>query len=149
MAQSKEEEEKKSAMVTKQKWRTVSSRLPIWRPAINNTGKYPNPIRDAYRVFHSKIEPGDRVSPMAIGIRLKTKVGEPVKGNGETLILQEREVGLTGKGAIPFSGSRRRRTPLAERQLPSRKDNLPSSKGTRRVKKGIRGGVGKLGELLP
>jgi hypothetical protein len=67
---------------------------------INSTEIHPNPVRDAYRVFHPKIEPGDRVSPKAIGIRLKTRVGEPVQGDGETLILREKAP--AGKGAIHF-----------------------------------------------
>ena len=63
---------------------------------------YPNPIRDAYRVFHPKIEPSDRVSPKAIGIRLKTRVGEPVKGDGETLILRREKAASQGKAPYIF-----------------------------------------------
>ena len=74
---------------------------------------YPNPVRDAYRVFHPKIEPSDRVSPKAIGIRLKTRVGEPVKGDGETLILGGRRRPRRERRRT-FSGSRRRRTPRRE-----------------------------------
>ena len=71
-------------------------------PTINNTSMYPNPVRDAYRVFHPKIEPGDRVSPKAIGIRLKTRVGEPVKGDGETLILRREKAASQGKAPYIF-----------------------------------------------
>ena len=71
-------------------------------PDINDTAMCPNPIRDAYRVFHPKIEPGDRVSPIAIGIRLKTRVGEPVKGDGETLILRREKAATQGKAPYVF-----------------------------------------------
>jgi hypothetical protein len=71
-------------------------------PDINDTMRYPNPIRDAYRVFQPKIEPSDRVSARAIGIRLKTRVGEPVRGDGETLILMKEKSGTEGHAPAVF-----------------------------------------------
>ena len=48
-----------------------------------------NPVRDAYRAcFYPSMEQGETVSPIAVGKRLKTRVGEPVRGDGVTLILR-------------------------------------------------------------
>ena len=96
------EEEKKAGMAAKQRWADGKFSAADLAPTINNTAMYPNPVRDAYRVFHPKIEPSDRVSSKAIGIRLKTRVGEPVKGDGETLILRREKAASQGKAPYIF-----------------------------------------------
>jgi len=96
------EEEKKAGMAGKQRWADGKFSAADLAPTINNTAMYPNPIRDAYRVFQPKIEPSDRVSSKGIGIRLKTRVGEPVKGDGETLILRREKAASQGKAPYIF-----------------------------------------------
>ena len=124
-------EEKKARMVAKQKWADGKFSAADLAPWINNTGMYPNPVRDAYRVFHAKIEPGDRVSPIAIGIRLKTKVGEPVKGNGETLILQKEKSASQGKAPYIF-------------RIEAKADTAPTAKP-----EGESRGSGEVGGVVP
>jgi hypothetical protein len=61
-------------------------------PWISDTNRYPNPVRDAYReCFFPTLEPGQRVSAFAVGRRLKSRVDEPVRGDGVTLILRSRK----------------------------------------------------------
>ena len=124
-------EEKKARMVAKQKWADGKFSAADLAPWINNTGMYPNPVRDAYRVFHAKIEPGDRVSPIAIGIRLKTRVGEPVKGNGETLILQKEKSASQGKAPYIF-------------RIEAKADTAPTAKP-----EGESRGSGEVGGVVP
>ena len=63
--------------------------LALW---ISDTSTYPNPVREAYReCFFPTLEPGQRVSAFAVGRRLKSRVDEPVRGDGVTLILRSRK----------------------------------------------------------
>jgi hypothetical protein len=102
IAAKRTEEEKKSAVAAEQRAKEGKFLAADLAPEINNTGLYPNPIRDAYRVFHPMIEPGDRVSPKAIGRRLMTRVGEPVRGDGETLILRREKAASQGNAPHVF-----------------------------------------------
>jgi hypothetical protein len=96
------EEENKSALAAKQIAKDGKFSAADLAPEINDTFNHPNPLRDAYRVFHPMIEPGDRVSAKAIGIRLKTRVGEPVRGDSETLILRREKAATQGKAPYIF-----------------------------------------------
>jgi hypothetical protein len=56
---------------------------------INQTTQGRNSLRDAYRAcFYPSMELGETVSPIAVSKRLKTRIGEPVRGDGVTLILR-------------------------------------------------------------
>ena len=56
---------------------------------INQNTLVRNSLRDAYRAcFYPSMEQGETVSPIAVSKRLKTRIGEPVRGDGVTLILR-------------------------------------------------------------
>ena len=69
--------------------REISADLAI---VISDTYTHPNQVRDAFReCFFPTLEPGQRVSAFAVGRRLKSRVDEPVRGDGVTLILRSRK----------------------------------------------------------